>query len=71
MKTITLLSTAAAVLTAVAAFAPAANAERICRQVCEQGFCQTQCVENDHIFLDNQDKDFYLRHGSPEDFTDR
>ena len=71
MRTITLLSTAAAVFTAVAAFASGAKADRICRQVCEQGVCQSYCFENDHVYLDANDKDFYLRHGRPDAFMDR
>jgi len=71
MRTITLLSTAAAVFTAVAAFAPGAEADRICRQVCEVGFCQIHCFENDHVYLDDQDKDFYVRHGRPDVLMDR
>jgi len=40
--------------------------------VCDQaGFCQSVCVEDDHVFLDNDDKDFYLRHGQPGAFLDR
>jgi hypothetical protein len=71
MRTIALLSTAAAVLTAIPAFVPSANADRLCRQVCEAGFCQTHCFDSDHIYLDDQDKDFYLRHGRPDVFMDR
>ncbi len=72
MRTITIMASAAGALTAAFAFAPKANAERICREVCEAGFCQTYCFdENDHIFLDNRDKDFYLRHGRPDVLLDR
>jgi hypothetical protein len=63
MRTITLLTTAGAVFAAAAAFAPSAKADRICRQVCDQGFCQNQCFDSDHVYLDSRDKDFYLRHG--------
>jgi hypothetical protein len=71
MRTITLLSTAVAVVTAVIAFAPNANADRICRQVCEAGSCQDRCFDSDHVYLDAQDKDFYLRHGRPDVLMDR
>ena len=72
MRTITIMATAAGALAAALAFAPRANAERLCRQVCEAGFCQTNCVdESDHVFLDNRDKDFYIRHGRPDAFLDR
>jgi hypothetical protein len=67
MRAITIMATAASALAAASAFAPRANADRVCRQVCEAGFCQTVCVdENDHIFLDNSDKDFYIREGHPD-----
>jgi hypothetical protein len=69
MRTIMLLSATAAVFTTLAAFAPSANADRICRQACEAGFCQNLCFESDHVYLDNADKDFYLRHGRPDAFT--
>ena len=72
MRTITIMTTAAGALAAAIAFAPRANAERLCRQVCDQaGFCQSICVDDDHVFLDNADKDFYLRHGRPDAFIDR
>jgi hypothetical protein len=72
MRTITIMATAAGALAAAFAFAPRANAERICRQVCDQaGFCQSICVEDDHVFLDNRDKDFYFRHGQPDAFLGR
>jgi hypothetical protein len=71
MRTISIMTTAAAALVAAVVFAPRANAERICRQVCDQSFCQPICIEDDHIFLDNADKDFYLRHGRPDAFLGR
>jgi hypothetical protein len=72
MRTITIMTTAVAALAAAIAFASGANAERICRQACDQaGFCQSICVDDDHVFLDNADKDFYLRHGRPDAFIDR
>jgi hypothetical protein len=72
MRAIAIMTTAAGALAAAFVFAPRANAERICRQVCDQaGFCQSICVDDDHIFLDNADKDFYLRHGRPDAFIGR
>jgi hypothetical protein len=72
MHTMTIMATAALGLVTACTFAPRANAERICRQVCDQaGFCQSICVENDHVFLDNDDKEFYLRHGQPDAFLGR
>jgi hypothetical protein len=72
MRTVTIMTTAAVALAATFVFVPRANAERICRQVCdESGFCQSICVENDHVFLDSADKDFYVRHGQPDAFLGR
>jgi hypothetical protein len=72
MRTITIMTTAAGALAAALAFAPSANAERLCRQACDQaGFCQSVCVEDDHVFMDNAEKDFYLRHGQPDAFLGR
>jgi hypothetical protein len=72
MRAITIMTTAAGALAAALVFAPRANAERICRQACDQaGFCQSVCVDDDHVFLDNDDKDFYLRHGRPDAFLGR
>jgi len=72
MRTITIMATAAGALAAAFAFAPSSNAERICRQVCEAGFCQNNCTdENEHIFFDNRDKDFFIRHGEPDVLLDR
>jgi hypothetical protein len=68
MRTIALMSAAATILGA-AAFAPDAKADRLCHQVCEAGFCQTYCSDSDHVYLDDRDKDFYLRHGRPDVFT--
>jgi hypothetical protein len=72
MRAITIMTTAAGALAAALVFAPSANAERLCRQVCdEEGFCQSVCVDDDHVFLDNADKDFYRRHGRPDAFLGR
>jgi hypothetical protein len=72
MRAITIMTTAAGALAAALAFAPSANAERLCRQACDQaGFCQSVCVEDDHVFMDNAEKDFYLRHGQPDAFLGR
>jgi hypothetical protein len=72
MRAIAIMTAAAGALAAVSAFAPSANAERMCHQVCDQaGLCQSVCVDDDHVFLDNDDKDFYLRHGRPDAFLGR
>jgi hypothetical protein len=72
MHTITIMQIGAGALAAAFVFAPTANAERICRQVCDDaGYCQSICVDDDHVFLDNSDKEFYLRHGRPDAFLGR
>ena len=72
MHAISIMATAAGALAAACVFAPRADAERICRQVCDEaGSCQSVCVDDDHVFLDNADKDFYRRHGRPDAFLGR
>ena len=67
MRAMMIMATAAGVLAAALAFAPRANADRVCRQVCEAGFCQSICVdEKDRVFLDNGDKDIYIPHDQPD-----
>jgi hypothetical protein len=66
MRTITLLLATA---TAISTFASSAKADRVCSQTCEAGVCQPLCFDSDHVYLDNADKDFYLRHGRPDAFT--
>ena len=63
MRKITLMGAAAAALAAVTAFAGPANAERICRQVCDEGFCRSQCFENGARVY--RDRDDYDRHRGP------
>jgi hypothetical protein len=46
MRSITLMGAAAAVLTVSTLLAVPASAERICRQVCDEGFCRSRCVES-------------------------
>ena len=72
MHAISIMATAAVAMAAAIVFAPRASAERVCRQACDQaGFCQSICVDDDHVFLDNDDKDFYRRHGRPDAFLGR
>jgi hypothetical protein len=67
MRAITIMATAAGALAIAVAFAPRANADRVCRQVCEAGFCQSICVdEKDRVFLDNSDKNIYIPHDQPD-----
>jgi len=44
MRSITLMGTAAVVLSVTTLLAVPASAERICRQVCDEGFCRSRCV---------------------------
>lgn len=53
------ISTVIAVLVAVLAFAPSAKADQVCLQVSGQ----TQCFVSNHVNLDAQDRDFFVRHG--------
>ena len=63
MRSITFMGTAAAVLTATTLLAVPANAERICRQVCDEGFCRSRCVErNDRLYMYDRDRDYYHHH---------
>jgi hypothetical protein len=67
MRAITIMATAVGALAIAVAFAPRANADRVCRQVCEAGFCQSICVdEKDRVFLDNSDKNIYIPHDQPD-----
>lgn len=64
MRMIALVGTAAAALSAATFFAGPADAERICRQVCDDGFCRTQCVERgDRLYDRDYDRGYYRRPG--------
>ena len=61
MRSITLMGTAAAVLTATMLLAAPASADRICKKVCHEGFCRSQCVErSDRLYM--RDRDYYHQH---------
>jgi hypothetical protein len=66
MRMITLMGTAAAALTAATLFAAPASADRVCRQVCDGGFCRTHCFDRgDRLYLYDRDRDrddVYWRH---------
>ncbi len=63
MRTITLMGTAGALLTAAMLFAVPANADRICRQVCDEGFCRTHCFDRgDRLYLYDRDRDYRYHH---------
>ena len=58
MRSITLMGTAAIVLTTL--LSVPASAERICRQVCDEGFCRSRCVERgDRLYMYDRDRDYY------------
>ena len=45
MRTLAVISMAAATLTVSLFFSQAANAERVCKERCEAGVCEQKCVE--------------------------
>ena len=58
MRKITLMGTAAAILTTTMLLATPASADRICRQVCDEGFCRTRCFDRgDRLNLYDRDRD--------------
>ena len=60
MRSITLMGTAAAVLTATTLLAVPASADRICKKVCNEGACRTTCVQrNDRLYMHERDRDYY------------
>ena len=43
-----------------------ASADRICRQVCDEGFGRTRCFDSgDRLYLYDRDKDYYYHHRRP------
>ena len=64
MRMITLMGTAAVALTAAITFAAPAGADRICRQVCDEGFCKSRCFDRgERLYLYDRDRDdLYWRH---------
>ena len=57
MRSMTLMGTAAVVLSAATLLAVPASAERICRQVCDEGFCRSRCFERgDRLYMYDQDR---------------
>jgi hypothetical protein len=69
MRMITLIATTAAALSAATLLAGPANADQICRRVCDDGFCRTRCVERgDRLYLYDRDRDYdrdYYHHRRP------
>ena len=70
MRSIALLGTVAAVLTTTTLLAVPASAERVCHQVCDQGFCRSRCVErsdSDRLYMYDRDRgDYYHHHRGAE-----
>ncbi len=64
MRSITLMGTAAAVLTATTLLAVPASADRICHKVCHEGFCRSSCVErSDRLYMYDRDRDYHHHRG--------
>jgi hypothetical protein len=60
VRVITLMGTAAALLTATMLLAVPASADRVCHKVCNEGFCRTTCVQrNDRLYMQDRDRDYY------------
>jgi hypothetical protein len=60
MRSITLMGTAAVVLSATTLLAVPASADRVCKKVCNEGLCRTTCVQrNDRLYMHDRDRDYY------------
>jgi len=66
MRSITLMGTADVVLTAATLLAIPASAERICRQVCDEAFCRSRCIERgERLYMYDRDRNYYYDHRRP------
>jgi hypothetical protein len=64
MRSITLMGTAAAVLTVTTLLTAPASADRVCKKVCSEGSCRTTCVErSDGLYMRDRDYDHRRRPG--------
>jgi hypothetical protein len=64
MRSITLMGTAAAVLTATTLLAVPASADRVCHKVCNGDICRSTCVQrNDRLYMRDRDNDHYHHRG--------
>ena len=60
MRSITLMGAAAVVLSATTLLAVPASADRVCKQVCDNGFCRSRCVDRgDRLYMYDRDRDYY------------
>jgi hypothetical protein len=60
MRSITLMGAAAVVLSATTLMAVPASADRVCKQVCDNGFCRSRCVDRgDRLYMYDGDRDYY------------
>jgi len=60
MRSITLIGAAAVVLSATTLLAVPASADRVCKQVCDNGFCRSRCIErSDRLYMYDRDRDYY------------
>jgi hypothetical protein len=64
MRSITLMGTAIAVLTASTLLTVPASADRVCKKVCSEGSCRTTCVDRgDRLYMRDRDYDHHRRPG--------
>ena len=60
------MGTAAVVLSVTTLLAVPASAVRICRQVCDEGFCRSRCIERgDRLYMYDRDRDYSYHHRRP------
>ncbi len=50
MRALSIAGAAAAILTTTLLIAAPASADRVCRQVCDGGFCKSRCVDRGPVF---------------------
>ncbi len=65
MRLAALIGTIAAGVIAATMFAGPASADRVCRQVCDEGFCRSHCWERDSGYYYDRDRDYYRYHHRP------
>ena len=63
MRTLSIAGAAAAILTTTLLVAGPASADRVCRQVCDGGFCKSRCVERGPRLYNMEPRDHMRRPG--------
>jgi hypothetical protein len=63
MRALSIASAAAAILTTTLLVAGPASADRVCRQVCDGGFCKSRCVERGPRLYNMEPRDHMRRPG--------